>query len=36
MTRCARQHERNLERIVGPRDRTRFLRLLKKITAEIV
>jgi len=35
MTRCARQHERNLDRIIGQRDRERFLRLLKKIAAEI-
>ena len=35
MTRCARQHERNLERIIGQRDRKRFLHLLKKIAAEI-
>lgn len=35
MTRCARQHERNLDRVIGPRDRTRFLQLLKKIAAEM-
>ena len=35
MTRCARQHERNLDRIIGQRDRKRFLHLLKKIAAEI-
>jgi len=35
MTRCARRHERNLDRIIGPRDRKRFLALLKKIAAEI-
>lgn len=35
MTRCARQHERNLDRAIGPRDRKRFLQLLKKIAAEI-
>jgi DNA-binding MarR family transcriptional regulator len=35
LTRCARRHERNLDRIIGMRDRKRFLALLKKIAAEI-
>ena len=35
LTRCARRHERNLDRIIGLRDRKRFLALLKKIAAEI-
>jgi len=35
MTRCARRHERNLDRVIGLRDRKRFLQLLKKIAAEI-
>jgi DNA-binding MarR family transcriptional regulator len=35
MMRCARRHERNLDRIVGPRDRKRFIEILKKIAAEI-
>jgi DNA-binding MarR family transcriptional regulator len=35
MMRCARKHERNLDRVIGMRDRTRFLALLKKIAAEI-
>jgi len=35
MTRCARRHERNLDRVIGVRDRKRFLQLLKKIAAEI-
>ena len=35
MTRCARRHERNLDRVIGMRDRKRFLQLLKKIAAEI-
>jgi DNA-binding MarR family transcriptional regulator len=35
LIRCARQHERNLDRVIGKRDRTRFLALLKKIAAEI-
>lgn len=35
LTRCARQHERNLDAIIGRRDRTRFLQILKRIAAEI-
>lgn len=35
MMRCARRHERNLDRIIGLRDRKRFLALLKKIAAEM-
>jgi len=35
LTRCARRHERNLDRIIGLRDRKRFLALLKKIAAEV-
>jgi DNA-binding MarR family transcriptional regulator len=35
MTQCARAHERNLDRVIGRRDRARFLALLKKIAAEI-
>lgn len=35
LTRCARRHERNLDGIIGMRDRKRFLQLLKKIAAEI-
>ncbi len=35
LTRCARRHERNLDRIIGLRDRKRFLALLKKIATEI-
>jgi len=35
LTRCARQHERNLDRVIGMRNRKRFLALLKKIAAEI-
>ena len=35
LMRCARVHERNLDRIIGRRDRTRFLAILKKIEAEI-
>ena len=35
LTRCARRHERNLDRIIGRRDRLRFLQTLKRIAAEI-
>lgn len=35
LTRCARRHERNLDGIIGQRDRKRFLEILKKIAAEI-
>jgi DNA-binding MarR family transcriptional regulator len=31
LTQCAQWHDRNLDRIVGPRDRARFLTLLRKI-----
>lgn len=35
LTRCARQHERSLDRVIGGRDRKRFIAILKKIAAEI-
>ncbi len=35
LTRCARRHERNLDAIIGERDRKRFVQILKKIAAEI-
>ena len=35
MTRCARRHERNLDNVIGERDRKRFIQILKKIAAEI-
>jgi len=35
LTRCARRHELNLDRIIGSRDRKRFLQILKRIAAEI-
>jgi len=35
MMRAARQHERNLERLIGGRDKKRFLEILKRIAAEI-
>jgi len=28
---CARKHEQNLDRLIGPRDRARFMRVLKRI-----
>jgi DNA-binding MarR family transcriptional regulator len=28
---CARHHEKNLDRIIGPRERARFLRTLKRV-----
>ena len=33
LTRCARRHERNLDALIGMRDRTRFIHILKKIAA---
>ncbi len=35
LMRCARVHDRNLDRIIGRRDRARFLAILKKLAAEI-
>jgi DNA-binding MarR family transcriptional regulator len=35
LTRCARRHERNLDGIIGQRDRKRFIQILKRIAAEI-
>lgn len=35
LTHCARRHERNLDKVIGERDRKRFLQILKKIAAEI-
>jgi len=35
LTDCAQRHERDLDRVVGPRDRARFLAILRKITAEL-
>ena len=35
LTRCARRHERTLDGIIGPRDRKRFIQILKKIAAAI-
>src|SRR5262245_23313790 len=35
LTECAQRHERNLERIVGARDRARFMRTLRKLMVEL-
>jgi DNA-binding MarR family transcriptional regulator len=35
LTRCARRHERNLDSVIGSRDRKRFIQILKKIAAGI-
>ena len=35
LTRCARRHERNLDAIIGLRDRKRFVQILKRIAAEV-
>ena len=35
LTRCARRHERNLDQVIGARDRKRFIQILKKIAAEL-
>jgi DNA-binding MarR family transcriptional regulator len=35
MTRCARQHERRLDAIIGTRHRKQFIATLKRIAAEI-
>jgi DNA-binding MarR family transcriptional regulator len=35
MTRCAREHERVLDGIIGARDRKRFIDVLKRLAAEL-
>jgi DNA-binding MarR family transcriptional regulator len=35
LMRCARRHERNLDKIIGLRDRKRFVQTLKKLAADI-
>jgi DNA-binding MarR family transcriptional regulator len=35
LTRCARRHERNLDRVIGRGERKGFLAILKKIAAQI-
>jgi DNA-binding MarR family transcriptional regulator len=32
---CAKRHDDNLDRIIGPKDRAKFLKTLQKIAAEI-
>ena len=34
LVRCARSHERNLDRIIGPREQKSFVRILKRIIAQ--
>jgi DNA-binding MarR family transcriptional regulator len=33
LTACARRHEQNLDRLIGPRDRARFMQVLKRVQA---
>jgi len=35
LTACAERHDRNLDRIIGKRDRAQFLRILRKLVAEL-
>ncbi len=35
LTACAERHDRNLDRIIGPRERTRFLKTLKKLITKL-
>ena len=35
LVRCARAHERNLDRIIGAREQRSFVRILKRIIAEV-
>ena len=35
LTECARRHEHNLDRVVGARDRQRFLRTLRNLMVEL-
>src|ERR1700690_2936589 len=35
LARCARRHERVMDGIIGQRDRKRFIRILKRLAAEI-
>jgi DNA-binding MarR family transcriptional regulator len=34
LTECAKQHDRNLTRVIGPREYARFMQILRKIAAE--
>ena len=35
LTECAARHERNLDRVIGARDRTRFLATLRRIMSDL-
>ncbi|HEX5778417.1 MAG TPA: MarR family transcriptional regulator, partial [Xanthobacteraceae bacterium] len=35
LTACAEKHDRNLDRIIGPRERARFLKTLKKLIIKL-
>jgi hypothetical protein len=35
LTVCAQRHDDNLDRIIGPKDRAKFLRILQKLAAEL-
>jgi len=35
LTRCAERHERKLDRVIGKRERARFLSVLRKVMAEL-
>lgn len=35
LTACAKRHDDNLDHIIGPKDRAKFLKILQKIAAEI-
>jgi hypothetical protein len=35
LTSCAERHDRNLDQIIGPRDRARFLKILKKLVVRL-
>ena len=35
LTECAERHERNLDRVIGRRERGQFLRILKRVIAEL-
>jgi DNA-binding MarR family transcriptional regulator len=35
LTACAERHDRNLDEIIGPRDRARFLKILKRLVTRL-
>ena len=35
LTACAARHEANLDRIIGPKDRARFVKILRKIASQL-